>query len=75
MRPRTRARGPPTSGETDTLADDEYDGGGGGHGGGTFALTTFGGGFELELAGDTEPGTSATDREKALRGLISSTGG
>jgi hypothetical protein len=68
-----RARGPPTSGDTDTLADDEYDGGGGG--GGAFALTTFGGGFELELAGDTEPGAGATDREKAPRGLITSTGG
>jgi hypothetical protein len=66
-----RARAPPTSGDTDTLADNEYDGAGAG----AFALTTFGAGFELELAGDSEPGTGVADREKALRGLITSTGG
>jgi hypothetical protein len=68
-----RARAPPTSADTDTLADDAYDGGGGGDD--RFALTTFGAGFELELAGDAEHDTGVADREKALRGLITSTGG
>jgi hypothetical protein len=78
-----RARRPPTSGDMDTIADDEceyeyeYDdgGGGGGGGGGTFALTTFGDCFELDFADDVESGAGAADREKADRALISSTGG
>jgi hypothetical protein len=71
-----RAQRPLTSDDTDTVADAEYDDDDDGGGGGSaFALTMFGDGFELDFAGDAEPGAGAADREKAPRGLITSAAG